>query len=182
MRCNWRGQNSCLFRGENDAINFRYEIKKITRLHFQISFPLYSSSTVLVRALCKEESLILLRMREWEANADGGGKSLWTPDVMLCKARVAPSPAAIPLQVSLTLCNWAGKGQERGPSTCSSLQKRGEAVGWGWECAASQGHCQDWPRVFAPRLPWRSCALGCRAGVPCKIWKMLSNQARTLYA
>lgn len=53
-------------------------------------------------------------MREWEANANGGGKHLWTPDVMLCKARVAPSPAAIPLQVSLTLCNWAGKGH--GPS------------------------------------------------------------------
>lgn len=55
-------------------------------------------------------------MREWEANANEGGKRLCTPDVMLCKARVAPSPAAIPLQVSLTLCNWAGKGQEHGPS------------------------------------------------------------------
>lgn len=93
---------------------------KNNKTSFKNLLPLYASSfqpQSLFELFAKErESLILLCMREWEANANGGGKHLWTPDVMLCKARVAPSPAVIPLQVSLTLWNWAGKGQEHGPS------------------------------------------------------------------
>lgn len=86
----------------------------------------------------KERSLVKLGLRAREREGGGRGWRLWSPDAMLCKALFALPPAVIPLRVSLTLGNWAGKSQEHGSSGvlppvlgCGrGACCRAEAVGW----------------------------------------------------
>lgn len=129
-------------------------------------------------------------MREWEANANGGGKHLWAPDVMLCKARVAPSPAAIPPQVSLTLCNWAGKGH--GPSRvlppapgfrrgmglwdrAGNVQPAGHSAGTCREC--SQRICHGGAVLLAAEL---GCPAKYGKRFPIK-WELCMHNKRVIF-
>lgn len=125
-----------------------------------------------------------LCVREQEGGS--GGWCLWFPAVMLCKALLALPPAVIPLWVSLTLGNWAVKGQEHGSSGVlppvlgcrRGACCRAEAVGW----AGCAGPVLGLPKSVNAMSTMEKLLLAAELGQLCKMWEPLSSREQVLYA